>query len=403
MADDARTALEESTAASTPTATRLYFGPWYRRSPFFESTLRAGCRAYDIYNKMYLPAEYDDPEVEYWALNDGVTLWDVGVERTVEITGPDADRLVDLLTCRDLTRCTVGQGKYMLVIAPDGGIVNDPVLLHVDENTWWMQLADADAGLYALGVLSQLGLEATVDYPDVHPVQVQGPFSAATLAKLVGEQLYDLRYYWCGRFAIDGIPVVISRTGWSAVPGFEVNLLDGSQGADLWAAIMAAGEEYGIRPIAPSEARRIEAGIFNLGSDMTLRDTPFHVLGLERLVEEQPQDYIGKAALERIRAQGVDRKLVGIEFTRSDPLPGIAAIWPAYYERREVGRVTAAAWSPGLGRNIGYVWVPIELADPGHELRVESEHGTLTGRTATIPFVDPRKERPARSLRPTAV
>ena len=380
------------------TATRLYFGPWYRTSPFFESTLRAGCTAYDIYNKMYLPAEYDDPEVEYWALNDGVTLWDVGVERTVEISGPDADRLADMLTCRDLTRCAVGQGKYMLVTAPDGGIVNDPVLLHVDESTWWMQLADSDAGLYALGVLSQAGLDAEVSYPDVHPVQVQGPLSGATLAKLVGNGIYDLRYYWCGRFDVEGIPVLISRTGWSAVPGFEVNLLDGSRGGDLWDALMGAGEEHGIRPIAPNEARRIEAGIFNLGSDMTLRDTPFHVTGLERLVEPQTQDYIGKDALERLRVGGVDRKLVGIEFDRADPLPGIATTWPAHHEGREVGRVTAAIWSPGLRRNIGYVWVPIELAEPGRPLHVESEHGTLTGRTAVIPFVDPDKERPARPL-----
>jgi glycine cleavage system aminomethyltransferase T len=381
------------------TFTRLYFGPWYRRSPFFESTLRAGCQAYDIYNKMYLPAEYDDPEVEYRALNEGVTLWDVGVERTVQIAGPDADRLIDMLTCRDLTRCAVGQGKYMLVTAPDGGIVNDPVLLHVDEDTWWMQLADADAGLYALGVLSQSGFDAEVTYPDVHPVQVQGPLSGATLEKLVGEGVYDLRYYWCGRFEVGDIPVVVSRTGWSAVPGFELSLLDASRGAELWDAILEAGEEHGIRPIAPSEARRIEAGIFNLGSDMTLADTPFHVTGLERLVEEQEQDYIGKEALERIRSEGVDRKLVGIEFEAADPLPGIAAIWPAYADDREVGRVTAAVWSPGLERNIGYVWVPIELAEPGRPLRVESEHGTLTGHTATIPFVDPKKERPAQPLR----
>jgi aminomethyltransferase len=288
------------------------------------------------------------------------------------------------------------------VIAPDGGIVNDPVLLHVDESTWWLQLADSDAGLYALGVLSQSGLDAEIDYPDVHPVQVQGPRSADTLAKLVGDAIYELRYYWCDRFQIDGIPVVISRTGWSAVPGFEVNLLDGSRGADLWDAIMAAGEEHGIRPIAPNEARRIEAGIFNLGSDMTLRDTPFHVMGLERLVEQQPQDYIGKAELERVRVEGVDRKLVGIEFDGGEPLPGIGAIWPAYHDGREVGRVTAAAWSPGLQRNIGYVWVPIRLAGPGERLLVESEHGPLTGRTAAIPFVDPAKERPARPLRPAS-
>src|SRR5436190_15243404 len=167
----------------------LYFGPWYRQSPFFKATLRSGCTAYDIYNHMYLPGYFDDPEVEYKLLNEAVTLWDVGVERTVQVSGPDADRLIDMLTCRDLTKCAVRQGKYMIVTAPDGGIVNDPVLLHVDERVWWMQLADSDAGLYALGALSRSGLDAEVSYPDVHPVQVQGPRSADTLAKLVGEAI----------------------------------------------------------------------------------------------------------------------------------------------------------------------------------------------------------------------
>jgi aminomethyltransferase len=385
-----------------PATTTLYFGPWYKRSPYFASTLRAGCRAYDIYNKMYLPAEYDAPDVEYRALQEGVTLWDVGVERTVQVSGPDADRLIDLITCRDLTRCAVKQGKYMIVTSPDGGIVNDPVLLHVAENTWWMQLADSDAGLYALGALSQTDLEAEVSYPDVHPVQVQGPLSARTLEKLVGPAIYDLRYYWCDDFEIAGIPVVISRTGWSAVPGFEVNLTDGSRGGDLWDAIMGAGEEFGIRPIAPNEARRIEAGIFNWGSDITLKDTPFHVMGLERLVEDQPQEYVGKAALERIRREGVDRKLVGIEFDRPEPFPGIVAAWPASHDGRQVGRVTAAVWSPGLQKNIGYVWVPINLAAPGNRLNVESEHGTVTGVTTAIPFVDPNKERPAQPLQQLA-
>lgn len=378
--------------------TTLYFGPWYRRSPFFESTLRAGCKAYDVYNKMYLPAEYDDPAVEYRALQEGVTLWDVGVERTVQIAGPDADRLADMITCRDLTRCAVGQCKYMIVTAPDGGIVCDPVLVHPYDKVWWMQLADSDAGLYALGVLSQAGLDAEVTYPDVHPAQVQGPLAARTLAKLVGEPIFDIAYYHCAPFEIDGMRVVITRTGWSAVPGFEVSLLDGARGADLWDAIMGAGEEFHIRPIAPNEARRVEAGIFNYGSDMTIADTPFHVSTLERLVEEQPQDYIGKAALERIRREGVDRKLVGIDLS-GDPFPGITRTWTAHHDRREVGRVTDAVWSPGLERNIGYVWVPIDLAAPGTRLDIDSEWGPRTGTTAALPFVDPGKERPAQPLR----
>jgi glycine cleavage system aminomethyltransferase T len=377
----------------------LYFGPWYRKSPFFDATRVAGCTAYDIYNHMYIPSYYDDPDTEYWALANAVTMWDVGVERTVEVSGADADRLVDMLTCRDLTKCRVKQGKYMLVIAPNGGIVNDPVLLHVAENRWWMQLADSDAGLYALGVASQAGLDVEVMHPDVHPMQVQGPKAVATVQKLVGPAIYDLKYYWCDWFTIGDIPVLISRTGWTAMPGFEINLLDATRGDDLWNAVAEAGAEFDIRPIAPCEARRVEAGIFNYGSDMSLRDTPLHVTGLERLVEDQPQDYLGKAALERIKFQGVERKLVGIVLEGDELRAELSEYWPVHKDGQEVGYVTDAVWSPGLEKNIGYVWVPIDLAGPGTRLDVESEDGPLTGTTAAIPFVDPLKEVPAGSLR----
>ena len=377
----------------------LYFGPWYRRSPYFDATRRAGCTAYDIYNHMYLPGYYDDPDVEYALLNEGVTMWDVGVERTVEVSGPDADKLIDMITCRDLTKCAVKQGKYMIVTAPDGGIVNDPVLLHVDENRWWMQLADSDAGLYALGVLGASGLNAKVTLPDVHPMQVQGPLSAKTLEKLVGSAIYDIKYYWCENFSIDGIPVLISRTGWTAIPGFEVNLLDYSRGDDLWNAVAGAGEEFGIKPIAPCEARRIEGGIFNYGSDMTLDDTPLHVMGLERLVEDQPQDYMGKAALEALKAKGVDRKLVGLDLPGDQLRAELSRTWDVVRDGTTVGRVTDAVWSPGLERNIGFVWVPIDMAEPGTKLEIHTEHGTtIEGTTASIPFVDPRKKAPAAAL-----
>lgn len=377
----------------------LYFGPWYRRSPYFDATRRAGCTAYDIYNHMYIPGYYDDPDVEYKLLNEGVTMWDVGVERTVEVSGPDADRLIDMITCRDLTKCAVKQGKYMIVTAPDGGIVNDPVLLHVDENRWWMQLADSDAGLYALGVLATSGLNAKVTLPDVHPMQVQGPLSAKTLEKLVGPAIYDIKYYWCENFSIEGIPVVISRTGWTAIPGFEVNLLDYSRGDDLWNAVAGAGEEFGIKPIAPCEARRIEGGIFNYGSDITLDDTPLHVMGLERLVEDQPQDYLGKAALEELKATGVDRKLVGVDLPGDQLRAELSRYWDVVRDGTKVGYVTDAVWSPGLQRNIGFVWVPIDMAEPGTTLEIHTEHGTtIEGTTASIPFVDPRKEAPAGAL-----
>jgi aminomethyltransferase len=377
----------------------LYFGPWYRKSPYFEATRKAGCSAYDIYNHMYLPGYYDDPVVEYWALLNDVTLWDVAVERTIQVSGPDADRLIDMITCRDLSKCQVNQGKYMIVTGPDGGIVNDPVLLHPEPNVWWMQLADSDAGLYALGVAAASGLDVEVSTPDVYPCQVQGAKAAATLEKLVGPGIRDLKYYWTGRFEIDGIPVVISRTGWTAVQGFEVNLLGYDEGGNLWNAIMAAGEEFNIRPIAPCEARRIEAGIFNYGSDIRLEHNPFEVMGLERLVEQQPQDYVGKAALESIRNKGVSRKLVGIEIEGDELRAEMSEAWPVHSGGKEVGYMTDAVWSPKLEKNIGYVWVPIELASPGTKLDIESEKGSLVGSTAEIPFVDQRKEVPAAPLK----
>jgi aminomethyltransferase len=320
----------------------------------------------------------------------------VSVERIVEITGPDASEFVNTLTCRDLTKCAVGQGKYVLITAPDGGIVNDPVLLRRDENTFWLCLADGDTHLYALGLAEGKGLNATVTLPEVYPVQVQGPKSKDVMTKLVGPEILDVKYYWTLDADINGIPVVISRTGWTGEVGYEVYLTDPTRGADLWNTILEAGREHDIRPIAPCEARRIEAGIFNYNSDITLANNPFEVMGLERLVEQQEADYVGKAALERIRTEGVSRKLVGIEVP-GDPLSfEISEFRPALHKGEEVGHVTDLIWSPRLEKNIGYVWVPMELAGPGNEIEILWQGGEKTaGQTAEIPFLDPKKQVPA--------
>jgi len=251
----------------------------------------------------------------------------------------------------------------------------------------------------ATGVAAASNMDVEISYPHAYPMQVQGAKAAKTVEKLAGPPIYDLKYYWCDWFEIAGIPVLISRTGWTAVQGFEINILDPDRGTELWDAVFAAGEEFDIRPVAPVEARRIEAGIMNWGSDMTLQDTALHIMGFEHLVEDQPQDYIGKAALESLKASGVDRKLVGVEWS-GDELPAeLTWFWPVVREGKPVGKVTDAIWSPRLEKNIGYAWVPIDLAEPGNRLQVESEHGPLEVSTAAIPFIDPRKEVPAATLR----
>jgi glycine cleavage system aminomethyltransferase T len=372
---------------NTAVTTRLHFGPWYRKSPFFEATRRAGCKAYDIYNHMYLPAEYGDPLEEYRHLLEHVTLWDVGVERIVEISGPDASTFTNQLTPRDLTRCAVGQGKYVVLTAEDGGIINDPVLLRVGEQQWWLALANSDAGLWARGAALHSGLNVRIHEPEVYPVQVQGPKSGEVMRTLFGQAVLELRYYWTMDARLDGIPVLISRTGWTNELGYEIYLRDASRGDELWERIMEAGRPHGIRPIPPSEARRVEAGIFNYGSDMTLENNPFEITRLERLVEEQDADYIGKEALARIQAEGVRRKLVGIEYPQVSQPMYLAELWPVQVNGETVGRVTTTTWSPRLDRNIGYVWVPIHLAAPGTRLEVDSSYGPVTGVTAALPFV----------------
>ena len=353
--------------SETETKTTLYFRPRYRKSPFFEATRRAGCKAYGIYNHMYIPDYYGDPVEEYWHLTNDVTLWDVGVERIVEITGPDASACTNMLTPRDLTRCAVGQGKYVLITAEDGGIINDPVLLRLGENQWWLALADSDAGLWARGLAVGSGLNVKVREPEVYPAQVQGPKAKDVMAALFGDAVLNIRYYWTLETDLDGIPVVISRTGWTGEVGYEVYLRDPSRGEELWNRIMEAGAPHNIWPMGPSQVRRIEAGIFRYGADMTIENNPFEVTGLERMVEDQEADYIGKDALMRIKAEGVKRKLVGIEVEGEAQVNEFPEALPAYEDGKEVGRVTGLVWcflaTPRLNGRTGTMTALGRLAD----------------------------------------
>jgi glycine cleavage system aminomethyltransferase T len=371
----------------------LYVASWYRKSPYWERTVEAGCKSWDLYNHMLIPTFYDDDEDEYWHLLKHVTLWDVAVERQVEITGPDATAFAQLLTCRDLSMCEVGQCKYAPLIAPDGGIVNDPILLRLGRDHFWLSLADSDALLYAKGVQALAGLEVTVQEPDVSPLQVQGPKSKLLIRDLFGDEVVNLRYYRCIESDLDGIPVVVSRTGWTGEVGYEIYLRDSSRGPDLWDRVMEAGRPHEIRAIAPSEQRRIEAGIFNYGSDMTIENNPFEITGMERLVEFTA-DFIGRATLERIAVEGVRRKLVGVEFGGEPFRMWLEDFWPVVRDGTAVGRLTSAGRSFRLEKNIGYAWVPAELAEPGTELELQSPDGPVPAVTAALPFLDPGKDIP---------
>jgi glycine cleavage system aminomethyltransferase T len=368
-------------------------GARLRRSPFFEATQRYGPRGFTVYNHTLFPTNYDDFEAEYRHLLEHVTLWDVAVERNVEVTGPDGFRFAQLLTCRDLSKCEVGQGKYVLITAPDGGILNDPVMLRLDENTFWFALADSDVLFYTFGLAARAGLDVELREVDAAPLQIQGPKSKDVVRDLFGESILDLRYYFFRRAEVDGIPVIITRTGWTSEVGYELYLLDPERGVDLWERIMEAGRPYEMRPTGPVDIRRIEGGIFNYRADMDWTTNPFE-LGLDRLVDlDMGAEFMGKDALRRIKEEGVSRKIVGVEIG-GDRLDMNETRWPVEADGRRVGDVTSAVFSPRLEKNIGYAWVPVELAALGTHVEVETPDGRRPATVVSMPFVDPGKEIP---------
>ncbi|HEV8613812.1 MAG TPA: glycine cleavage T C-terminal barrel domain-containing protein [Gemmatimonadales bacterium] len=369
-------------------------GARLRRTPFFDATQRHGARGYTVYNHTLFPICFADLEEEYWHLINHVTLWDVAVERQVEITGPDAFAFTNRLTPRDLDRCAIGQGKYVVITAEDGAVVNDPVLLRLGENHFWLALADSDVLLWARGAALNSGLRVKLTEPDVSPLQVQGPKAKDVVQALFGDRVLDLKYYWFLESSLDGIPVVVTRTGWSGEVGYEIYLRDGSKGDELWERIMEAGRPHQIHPTGPSDIRRIEAGILNWGADMTLEDNVYEA-GLEWLIDEGKRaDYIGREALQRVKQQGVRRKLVGIEIAGA-PLQFNPSKWPVTLGGRNIGRVTSAIWSPRLKQNLGYAMLPIAQTALGSTVQVELPGGdTRAAKVVVKPFVDPRKEIP---------
>jgi len=369
-------------------------GARLRRSPFFEATQRHGARAYTVYNHMLFPICFDDMEAEYRHLLEHVTLWDVSVERQVEITGPDAFKLANLLTPRDLSKCAVGQGKYVAITAEDGGIINDPVLLRLGENHFWLALADSDVLLWARGVALNSGLRVNITEPDVSPLQIQGPKAKNVVQALFGDAVTKLRYYWFLETKLDGIPVVVTRTGWTGEVGYEVYLRDGSRGDELWERIMAAGKPHNIRPTGPSDIRRVEAGILNWGADMTIANNVYEV-GLDYLVDESKSaDYIGRGALKRIKSEGVKQKLAGIEI-EGPRIEMNAVRWAVAANGTGAGQVTSAVYSPRLKKNIGYAMLPTSQSALQTRLTVNIP-GVGERKTTVVPrpFVDPGKEIP---------
>ena len=367
------------------------FGTQIRKSPFFDATVRWGAQGFSVYNHMYIPRDFGDPEQNFWNLLNDAILCDVAVERQVQIKGPDASKFVQMMSPRDLSNMQVGQCKYVILTNQFGGVLNDPVLLRVEEDCYWFSLADSDVLFWALGLASNGDYDVEITEPDVSPLQLQGPKSRDIMIKLFGDEIKDLKYYWFKNLKLGDINLLVSRTGWSSELGYEIFLLNTEEGDEVYETIMQEGKGMGLHAGHTSTIRRIEGGMLSYHSDMNI-DTNLLELGMDRLIDlDNDFDFIGKKALQKISKDGVKNMQVGL-LIHDDPMPRPnTKYWNIYNNKSMVGKVTSAVYSPRLKKNIALAMVDINSSVIGTKLTVEKDNNVVDAEVVEKPFYDPKK------------
>ena len=367
------------------------FGTQIRKSPFFDATVRWGAKGFSTYNHMYIPRDFGDPEENFWNLINDAILCDVAVERQLQIKGPDAKKFVQMMTPRDLSQMCVGQCKYVILTNQYGGILNDPILLRISDDCYWFSLADSDVLFWAQGLAATKKFDIDICEPDVSPLQLQGPKSREIMVDLFGEEIASLKYYWFKPFKLNGIDLIISRTGWSSELGYEIFLLNSKDGDKLYQTIMESGQHKGLKPGHTSTIRRIEGAMLSYHADMDINTNPFE-LGLDRFIDiDKDFDFVGKEALIEIKRQGVSRQQVGLEI-KADPMPGPnTRFWEIKIKDNTVGKVTSAVYSPRLKKNIAFAMLEKRYSKIGTEVQVISESDVLPAEVVEKPFFDPAK------------
>ncbi len=368
-------------------ASELGFSRRLRRTPYTASAEASGVAGYSVVNHMLLPRAYGRTvEEDYWHLREHVQVWDVACQRQVHVSGPDAARLVQWMTPRDISRANVGDCLYVPITDERAGLINDPVLLKLAEDRFWLSIADSDVLLFAKGLALGRGFDVSVDEPDVSPLAVQGPKAEALLCDLFGSHVRDIGFFKFGWIDFAGTRQMIARSGYSRQGGFEIYLHGGHLGAALWDAIWQTGQRFGIAPGCPNLIERIEGGLLSYGNEMTRENNPLEI-GLKKFCSlDGTVDYLGQDALRRLADKGATREIRGILFD-GGPCPTCSEPWPVHVDSQQVGRVTSAIWSPRLKRNVGLSLIDRDFWDAGQPVTVHrTDHVVCGGTVSALPF-----------------
>lgn len=366
----------------------IAIGARVRKSPYFNKTVEDGVTSFSVYNHMYMPTGYGDPSAEYDRLINGVAMWDVAVERQVSLKGRDAEKLARYLTTRDLGALNVGQGRYVPLCDHRGTLINDPVLLPISEDEYWLSIADSDVLLWSRGIAAERGYEVNIHEPDVSPLAIQGPKAVDVVADLFGDWVRDLKYFGHREARLNGIPLHVARSGWSKQGGYELYLQDGLRGGELWDLVKEAGQKYDIGPGTPNYIERLESGLVSYGADTDDFTNPYEV-GLGKFVSlEREDEFIGKEALKKIKQEGIKRQFVGYRIEGQPLAAGNQHKWPVKDGEVFVGFVSASAWSPRVKSNIGVGLVETAYSEPGSKVTIQTDlaEGDMQAEVAKLPF-----------------
>jgi len=363
----------------------MSIGSRRRTSPFYESTIAAGVASFTIYNGMYMPTGYGDPVAEYNRLTQGVAIWDVAAERQVEIAGPDAFALANYLSARDLTGMAVNRARYAPLCDYHGRLINDPVALRVGENNYWFSLADAEILLWARAVAGARNDDVKVCEPDVSPLALQGPLAPALARDLFGVETVDgLGFFHHRAVELDGIPLVLCRSGWSKQGGYELFLTDHSRGNDLWDIIMNVGKQYDIGPGTPNHQERIESGLLSFGSDHDADTDPIEA-GLAGYTSlDGNHQFLGRAALQERMGKTTRRPIVNVRL-QGDPVQ-CDQPWAATRDGEPIGMLRNAVWSTKLNAWLGLAQLSSPHDAPGTTFQVDTGTQTLQATVHHQPF-----------------
>ena len=357
-----------------------------RSTPYTSRIEKQGVTAYTTYNHMLLPAAFGSLEDAYHHLKENVQVWDVAGERQVEITGKDSAKLVQLMTCRDLSKSKIGRCYYCPIIDDQAGLINDPVILKLDEERWWISIADSDVILFAKGLAIGKKLEVKIIEPNVDILAVQGPKSFKLMEKIFGKKITDLKFFGFDYFEFAGAKHLIARSGWSKQGGYEIYVENTNEGLTLYDKLFDLGKEFNIRPGCPNLIERIESGLLSYGNDIDNFDNPLEC-GFEKYVNiESKVEFLGKNKLIEIKKNGINRKLLGVKIDASQ-IQVSKSIPLTNDENENIGELRSGMYSPYFKKVIGIAMLKKPYWNVDQSFKISINDNLCIGKVCDLPFI----------------